>query len=146
MSFQFIVKTNNIIFKALFFCDDNWNTLRIHCKHPMTQEELQSFFSKNLANNWVFNWLQQWKKASNLHPRAPRITAQLSSSWKQQLKNIPVYSDCKNQYKADGVVVLYEIDKLEALLLETSYHFGNDNQHLKYHMTITKVHLALTPC
>ncbi|KAI9335574.1 hypothetical protein BD770DRAFT_477363 [Pilaira anomala] len=48
---------------------------------------------------------------------------------KQQLRNIPVYNDCKNQYKADDVVALYGIDKLEALLPETSSHFGNDDQH-----------------
>lgn len=42
-----------------------------------------------------------------------------------QLKAMELHKDDKSQYKADGLIILYSIEKLELVLLETSSQFGN---------------------
>ncbi|CAO3637971.1 unnamed protein product [Mucor hiemalis] len=41
-----------------------------------------------------------------------------------QLDSAGLYRDDASQYKADGIITLYGIHRLEILLLETSSHFG----------------------
>ncbi|EIE90024.1 hypothetical protein RO3G_14735 [Rhizopus delemar RA 99-880] len=50
--------------------------------------------------------------------------AQLESMT-QQLKASGLYKDNKSQYKADGLIKMDGIKKLEIVLLETSYRFGS---------------------
>lgn len=40
------------------------------------------------------------------------------------LDSVGLYRDDAGQYKADGIMTLNEIHRLELLLLETSSHFG----------------------
>ncbi|KAG1053460.1 hypothetical protein G6F43_004462 [Rhizopus delemar] len=53
--------------------------------------------------------------------------AQLESMT-QQLKASGLYKDNKSQYKADGLIKMDGIKKLEIVLLETSYHFGSKDK------------------
>ncbi|KAG1446285.1 hypothetical protein G6F46_011926 [Rhizopus delemar] len=55
--------------------------------------------------------------------------AQLESMT-QQLKASGLYKDNKSQYKADGLIKMDGIKKLEIVLLETSYRFGKTTVYL----------------
>lgn len=47
----------------------------------------------------------------------------------RQLKAVDLYVDDKNQYKSDGLIKLFGLDKLELLLLETSGSFSNKDKN-----------------
>ncbi|KAG1443354.1 hypothetical protein G6F56_010698 [Rhizopus delemar] len=47
----------------------------------------------------------------------------------RQLKAVNLYVDDKNQYKSDGLVKLFGLNKLELLLLETSGSFSNKDKN-----------------
>ncbi|KAG1170910.1 hypothetical protein G6F36_011834 [Rhizopus arrhizus] len=50
-------------------------------------------------------------------------------SMSRQLKAVVLYVDDKNQYKSDGLIKLFGLDKLELLLLETSGSFSNKDKN-----------------
>lgn len=47
----------------------------------------------------------------------------------RQLKAVNLYVDDKNQYKSDGLVKLFGLNKLELLPLETSGSFANKDKN-----------------
>lgn len=63
----------------------------------------------------------------------------------KQLKELGIQDNERFQYKADGIIKLYDLKQLEILLLETSGSFGNTGK-VKIILTITREPLDALQC
>ncbi|KAG2197833.1 hypothetical protein INT47_009714 [Mucor saturninus] len=89
-----------------------------------------------LLTNYSFGSTWQWlQKSTTIHnckagfqSAQPRL-----QSMSNQLKANGIFVDDKSCYKTDGLVKLFESEKLELIVVKTSGHFGNtDRVKLKF--------------